>query len=149
MTATVGDVARGARQATAHTLETTLDVVKGESFKTKWDLPPTLTYPVPEGVARSHFQGTSLNARTAHAELCLPPSVYVRLGTLYLSHLQLGSQSAGDYRDQLPPLIHEVAEQYAPVVRSGRWTHGLFELSLPFTHVFLRHAQQMQGAIPG
>jgi hypothetical protein len=37
----------------------------------------------------------------------------------------------GDYRDQLPPLIHELEEQYAPVVRRGRWTHGLFEVCWP------------------
>ncbi|KAK9904816.1 hypothetical protein WJX75_003029 [Coccomyxa subellipsoidea] len=85
MAATAEHVASEATHATAHTLETTLDVVKGESFKTHWQPPPTLTWPVPEG----------------------------------------------DYRDQLPPLIHQVAEQYAPVVRSGRWTHGLFECWAP------------------
>ena len=45
----------------------------------------------------------------------------------------------GDYRDQLPPLIHQVAEQYAPVVRSGRWTHGLFEVSLFCACAILMH----------
>lgn len=38
---------------------------------------------------------------------------------------------AGDYRDQLPPSIREVAEQYAPVVVKGRWTHGLFDCWVP------------------
>lgn len=45
----------------------------------------------------------------------------------------------GDYRDQLPPLINQVAEQYAPVVRSGRWTHGLFEVSLLCACATLMH----------
>ena len=38
---------------------------------------------------------------------------------------------AGDYRDQLPPSIREVAEQYAPVVVKGRRTHGLFDCWAP------------------
>ncbi len=54
MTTTAQDVpgeAPHARAAAGHTrLETTVDVVKGESFKTDWQPPPTLTWPVPEGV---------------------------------------------------------------------------------------------------
>lgn len=34
----------------------------------------------------------------------------------------------GDYRDQLPPTMEEVAAYYAPVVKDGQWTFGLLEM---------------------
>ena len=41
---------------------------------------------------------------------------------------QLHAVHVGDYRDQVPPLIEEVHEQYRPVTSDGSWTHGLFEV---------------------
>jgi hypothetical protein len=49
MTATVFDVARGAKEFTASALEPATEVVQGESLHTKWQLPPTVTIPVPPG----------------------------------------------------------------------------------------------------
>ena len=37
---------------------------------------------------------------------------------------------AGDFRDQLPPLIVDVHEQHRPVIIDGAWTHGLFEVRM-------------------
>eukprot|EP00884_Botryococcus_braunii_P006425 jgi/Botrbrau1/15784/Bobra.4_1s0136.1 len=34
----------------------------------------------------------------------------------------------GDYRDQLPPTLEEVAAFYAPIVQDGKWTFGLLEM---------------------
>lgn len=136
MTATAEHVASEATHATAHTLETTLDVVKGESFKTHWQPPLTLTWPVPEGTqpgSSPRFPSSAWNS-VMHAALieCMqaaPPAVSFTVSFTF----------TGDYRDQLPPLIHQVAEQYAPVVRSGRWTHGLFEVSLLCACATLMH----------
>ena len=50
MTATVFDVARGAREFTASALEPATEVVRGESFHATWELPQTVTIPVPPGV---------------------------------------------------------------------------------------------------
>ena len=49
MTATVFDVARGAKVFTASALEPATEVIKGESYHTSWQLPPTVTIPVPPG----------------------------------------------------------------------------------------------------
>lgn len=40
----------------------------------------------------------------------------------------LGFVMKGDYRDQLPPTLEEVAAHYAPIVQDGKWTFGLLEM---------------------
>lgn len=68
MTATVFDVARGAKDITASALEPATEMVKGESWTTQWRLPPSVTIPVPPGAA----EGKAIMAVLTSKLTCSP-----------------------------------------------------------------------------